>query len=59
VKYYDSVKPPTRYLALNPNAKFVPEWGMEHGDKARKAGKGLVVRGKRTEDRRQKTQERR
>jgi len=31
VKYNDSVKPPARYLALNPDAKFVPEWGMEHG----------------------------
>ena len=32
-KYYDSVKPPTKNLALNLNAKFIPELGMGHGVK--------------------------
>jgi hypothetical protein len=35
VKYNESLKAPSKYLALNPNAKFVAELGIGHGIKAR------------------------
>ena len=38
MKYYDSVKPSTSYLALNRNANFVPELGMGHGAGEKRRG---------------------
>ncbi|MBT8406159.1 MAG: hypothetical protein KJP05_01770, partial [Deltaproteobacteria bacterium] len=43
---YDSVKPPTRDLALNRDAKFVPKgaWGIEHGAGEKRRGEGAKRR---------------